>query len=134
MKRISMLVFVVAFVLVGCVAGPAVAPTNGLAQNLVALPEEGRILVLSLVTAAVTWLLLQIAAVLKLDLSGYVQPIVAIISPILVTIIESFLQTIPPAMDNITLTIIHLIVLFVGSLGSFMIFKRASAPKTLLAG
>jgi len=107
--------------------------TNALAQGLVGLPEEGLQLVLFLVTAGVAYLLLQLGVLLGLDLSGYVQPIVAIVAPILVAFIEKYLGMIPPVYDNVVLTIIHLIVLLVGSIGTVLLFKRRSNLKQVYA-
>lgn len=99
----------------------ACAPTvAGLAQ----LPEEGSILVFTLVTAGVTWLLLKLSEWTGKDLGGYANAIATAIAPILVTLIESYLNLIDPIFDNIVLTIIHLIVLLVGSIGTFFLFKR----------
>ena len=103
-----------------------------IAQSLIALPDEASLLIVMLVTSAVAWLLLKLSTLLKFDLGGYVQPIVAVVAPILITLIESYLQLIPPALDNVVLTVIHLIVLLVGSVGAFILFKRR-ASKTLLS-
>lgn len=93
-------------------------------QGLMELPDEGRLLVLMLVTAVVTWLLLKASEFFKKDLSGYSNAIAAAIAPILITLIESWLQLIPPVFDNLVLSIIHLLVLLVGSIGAFFVFKR----------
>ena len=93
-------------------------------QGLMQLPEEGRLLVLMLVTAGVTWLLLKASVVFNIDLSGYANAAAAAIAPILITLIESWLQLIPPIFDNLVLSIIHLIVLAVGSIGAFFLFRR----------
>lgn len=106
---------VMLFTLSAC--APAVA---GLTQ----LPDEGRLLVFTLITAGVTWLLLKISEVTGKDLNGYANAIAAAIAPIFVTLIEDALGTIPPVFDNIVLTVIHLIVLLVGSIGTFFLFKR----------
>jgi len=100
------------------------------AQGLTQLPEEGQLLVLMLVTAGLTWLLLQVSVLLKIDLSGYASPVAAVLAPIIVTIIERYLQLIPSIFDNLVLSIIHLIVLLVGSIGSFFVFRMAKSPKT----
>lgn len=113
------IVIVVSIFLTACAAG-----TAGLQQ----LPDEGRLLVLTLVTAAVTWVLLQLSAVFKIDLSGWANAIAAALAPIIVTVIESYLRLIPPLFDNIVITIIHLIVLLVGSLGTIWIVQRKPAP------
>lgn len=104
--------------------------TFGFAQGLAGLPEEGLQLVLFLVTAVVAYLLLQLGVLLKLDLSGYVQPIVAIVAPILVAFIEKYLGMIPSIYDNVVLTIIHLIVLLVGSVGTVLIANRVRRKET----
>lgn len=113
--RVLPLLLLMSFVFSAC--APAVA---GLAQ----LPDEGSLLVFTLVTAGVTWLLLKLSEVTGRDLGGYANAIATAIAPILVTLIESYLNLIDPIFDNIVLTIIHLIVLLVGSIGTFFLFKR----------
>jgi hypothetical protein len=88
------------------------------------LPDEGRILVLSLVTAGVTWLLLKASDAFNVDLSGHANAVAVALAPIVITLIEAGLRLIPPVFDNIVLTIIHLLVLLVGSIGAFFLFKR----------
>jgi hypothetical protein len=100
------------------------------AQGLAGLPEEGSLLVWTLVTAAVTWALVQIGAALNINLGGYVQPIAAILAPILITLIEKYLALIPSTFDSIALTIIHLIVLAIGSVGTLIILKKVKAKET----
>lgn len=102
----------------------ACAPAAGAVAPLLELPDEGRILVLSLVAAGVTWVLLKLSEVFKIDLSGWANAVAAALAPILITIIESGLQLIPPIFDNLVLSIIHLLVLLVGSLGTFFLVKR----------
>jgi|SRR5688572_8393134 len=113
-RLIPLFVFV-AFVLSAC--SPAVA-------RLQQLPEDGQLLVASLLTAGVTWLLLKASEVFKIDLKGYANAVAAALAPIVITLIESWLQLIPPIFDNIVLSIIHLVVLLVGSIGTFFLFKR----------
>lgn len=98
--------------------------------QFVSLPDEAKLLILSLITAGVTWLLLQLGALLKVDLSGYIQPIAAALAPIVVTVIENYLKLIPPAFDDVVLTIIHLLVLLLGSIGAWMLFKRVKNKET----
>lgn len=129
MKKLTyFLLIVMVLTLAACVAVPAVAPKSAMAQSLVALPDEGRILILTLITSAVTFLLL------KINMGQLTEPIVAILAPILITAVESFLQTIPPVFDNLVLSIIHVIVLGVGSLGAYVVFKRSRTPKSILNG
>lgn len=108
-----------AFVLAGC--APQVA-------QLQQLPEEGSMLVFSLVTAGLTWVLLQLSAVLKVDLSGYANMLASALAPVLVALIESKLQLIPPIFDDIVLSVIHIIVLLAGSLLVFHFVQRKPAP------
>ena len=102
----------------------ACAPAAGAVAPLLELPDEGRLLVLSLVTAGATWVLLKLSDVFKIDLSGWSNAVAAALAPILVTLIEAGLQLIPPILDNLVLSIIHLLVLLVGSLGVFFVAKR----------
>jgi hypothetical protein len=119
MKTLRFILFVLFFTLVLSGCGPP-----GVAGQLMQLPDEGRLLVLSIVTAGVTWLLLKASEVFKIDLKGYSNLVAAALAPIIVTLIEAGLQTIPPIFDNLVLSIIHLIVLLVGSLGTFFLFRR----------
>lgn len=96
---------------------------QGVAQ-LQQLPDDGRNLVFILVTAGVTWLLLKVSELTKVDLSGHAGAVAVAIAPIFVTLIEAGLQLIPPIFDNLVLSIIHLIVLLVGSLGTWFLIKR----------
>jgi hypothetical protein len=126
MKKI-LIAFVFMFALAACVAQPAVTPQSAFAQGLVALPDEAVTLILALVTAGVAWLLL------KINMGQYTQALAAVFAPIIVTAIESFLQTIPPVFDNLVLSIIHILVLLVsGSLGTLILFRRAKTPSRLL--
>ncbi len=102
------------------------APAQGLQQ----LPEEGSLLVLMLVSAAVTWALVELGTVLGIDLGGYVAPIAAVLSPLIITLIEGYLQLIPPIFDNLVLSIIHLIVLAVGSIGTLIAIRRTKEKDT----
>jgi hypothetical protein len=94
------------------------------AAQLAGLPDDAQVLIFSLITAGVTWLLLKASEFFKIDLSGYANAAAAAIAPILIAIIESWLGLIPPVFDNLVLSIIHLIVLLIGSLGAFFLFKR----------
>jgi len=133
MKKLSVrsfvFVFVFALLLVGCVAVPAVAPQSALGQGLIGLPDDAKVLVLSLLTAGIAYLLNRV------NMGQYTQALAAVIAPIIITAIEAGLQTIPSIFDNLILSLIHLIVLFLaGSIGTLVFVKRAKTPKTLLAG
>ena len=118
MKRFFRFLFVSIFVMV------LLSACSPVAQGLIGLPDEGRLLVLILVTAGVTWLLLKASIVFKIDLSGYANAVAVALAPIIITVIEVGLKLIPSAFDNVVLTIIHLLVLLVGSIGTFFLFKR----------
>ena len=94
------------------------------AAQLQQLPDDGRNLVFILATAGVTWLLLKISELTKVDLSGHAGAVAAAVAPVLITLIEAGLQLIPPIFDNLVLSIIHLIVLLVGSLGTWFLIQR----------
>jgi len=110
-------VVVLMFVLLLTACAPAV-------QGLSQLPEEGSLLVLMLITAGVTWVLLKLSEVFHVDLSGWANAVAAALAPIFITLIEAGLKLIPPIFDNLVLSIIHLLVLLAGSVGTFFLFKR----------
>lgn len=110
------------------ILAPGVAVTNAFATNLVALPDDALKLILALVTAGVAWLLL------KVNMGQYTQLLAAAIAPIIIAAIESALGMIDPVFDNLLLSIIHLLVLFIsGSIGTLLLFKRFKQPAQLLA-
>lgn len=118
--------FLAMFLLVA-VALVACAPVS---QGLVALPGEGKTLILTLVSAALTWLLLKVSELLKIDLSGYAAPLAAAVAPLLITIAEFYLGMIPAQYDSLVETIIHFVVLLIGSVGSFVIVGKVKAGQT----
>lgn len=128
MSKIILFVLL-ALLLVGCVAEPAPPANTAIAQTVTQLPEDAGTLIFALVTAVVAWL------GSKLNLGQYTQPLVAVIAPALITLLENFLGTIPTVWDNAVLTILHYIVLFVaGSIGLLVTAKRIKQPTTLLEG
>lgn len=118
MKR-SLKILFVALVLAVLLVACAPANQPGLAANLMQLPDEGRVLIMTLLTAGLTWLLLQIGKVIPVDFSGYGAAVAAALAPIIITAIEYFLQMIPPTYDQLVLTLIHLLVVGLGSVGLF---------------
>ena len=126
MRKILFISVLMALLLASC------APAS---QGLANLPDEGKLLVLTLVTSLLTFLLVALAGKIGWDLGGYVQPLAAVLSPIVITVIESFLIQIPPAYDSFVTTIIHLIVLLFGSVGTVIVirsFKARARMKQLL--
>jgi hypothetical protein len=121
-KRFLILVVVIVgvFVLTAC------SVAQGVTQSLVGLPDDANILIFALVTAGVTWLLLKLSELTHVNLNGYANAIAAALAPVLVTLIEAALKLIPPVFDNLVLSIIHLIVLLISSLGTFFLFKRTA--------
>lgn len=117
--RLFAVVLVLMLIVTAC--APAV-------QGLVALPDEARLLILAAVGAGVTWLLLKLSEVTRIDLKGYAEPVAAALAPILIILLESWLQLIPPVFDNLVLSLIHLLVLLVGSLGAFFLLIKRKAP------
>lgn len=122
-KRLVVPVAVIVLVLLSLV-NQAQSAVQGLAQ----LPDEGRLLVLSLVTAAVTWALLQISKIFGIDFSGYATAIAAVLAPLLITVIEGYLNLIPRIFDNLVLSVIHLLVLLIGSVGALLLLKKKAVP------
>ena len=118
------------FIVLGAVAALVFFPQTG--NSLAKLPDEGGLLLTSLLTAGVGWVLLQLGTSLGVDLKGYIQPVTVVLAPILITIIENYLNLIPSVYDNIVITVIHLIVLAVGMVGWNFLFKRAASPKVVL--
>jgi hypothetical protein len=105
------------------------------AAGLQQLPDEGRILVLELITSGLIVVLLWVGKYIPIDARGYAQAIAAVLSPLAVTGIERYLQLIPPIYDNLVLVIIHYIVLFLGGVATVIVYRRVRdrATKALLS-
>lgn len=133
MKNAFRLLFVAVLVLFTLTACAPLA-ASGTVRGLAGLPEEAKVLILSLITALLTTLFAWIATQFHIDLSGYVEPLALVVSGIVVTFIESQLQLIPPVFDSLVLSVIHILVLI--ATGGFMLLfyrkARARATRTLL--
>jgi hypothetical protein len=121
MKKIVLLFVVVLTMLALTACGVQGAAGTTLTQ----LPDEGVNLIFVLVTAALGWLLAKVPF-----LGSYKEAIAAIAAPIIITFVESWLGTIDPIFDNLVLTLIHALVLFVAALGTIIATKRVSAKET----
>ena len=119
--KILFLFVFVAVLLTAC--APAV-------QGLVGLPDEAKDLIMVLLTSGLTFLLLQLGKLIPIDLSGYGAPLAAALAPIVIAVLEYYLGMIPSTFDSIVLTIIHLIVLLVGSIGTIVVFNRVKRKDT----
>lgn len=95
-----------------------------LINSLVALPDEARILILWLVTSGLTILLVWVGKYIPIDVKGYAQAIAAVLSPLIITAIEHYLQMIPAIYDDLVLVIIHYIVLLFGGVATIVIYRR----------
>jgi len=92
---------------------------------LVALPDDAKLLLSGAVGAAILWLLLWLSTYFKVDLAGYAAPLAALVTPVIVFVIEMGLGFINPSLDALVLTVIHFLVLLMGSLGVFFgLFRR----------
>ncbi len=127
MKNIKGLIILTVAVL-ALVVAPSVAQVQGFGQSLAQLPGDAVRLIGAFVTAGVAWLLL------KVNMGEWTQALAAVIAPIVVAFLERLTGMIPSVYDNLLLSAIHLLVLFLsGSMGVFLVAKRGREPKTLLA-
>lgn len=118
---------ILAVAVLAFVFAPSVPVAQGFGQSLVSLPDDAVQLIGALVTAGIAWLLL------KIDMGQYTQALAAAIAPIVVALLERLTGMIPAVYDNVVLSVIHLIVLFVsGSVGAFLLIKRIRQPNQLL--
>lgn len=89
----------------------------------VVLPEA----FVALITAGVTFLLVQgakeVLSIFKIDLSGYVAAATAITVSIIVAFVNGLLGQIPVAWETIANAILNLLVVLLGTLGPFGIFR-----------
>lgn len=113
--------------LVACAVADPTPPT-ALGQTLVAMPEELNVLIWTLVSAGLTWLLA------KINMGYLTAQIAAIVAPLIVTAVGLFLQTIPSLFDAPLLAFIHFVVVAVGSLGVFVVLKKRVKPTVLPVG
>lgn len=111
------------FLLVAC------APATVGVQSLAQLPDNARMLVLFLLTSAVTWLLRELSLLISrntpIDLTQYAEPIAAALAPLIVSLLEYVLNFIPGQFDSIVLAVINYLVLLIGgAIGMFLFAKR----------
>ena len=95
-------------------------------ETFVALPEELKILLLTVVTVIVTEALKALSGALKFDLSGYAAQVTsAVVAGILVLVSAAF-SHIPPEVAPIANSVLSLIVVLLGSWGTYKLAKQFS--------
>lgn len=114
----------IAPVVILLVAGYAVYANLTAANTLVGVPEEFSGFIVGLIAVGVAWLLQAVLEATGWDFSGYKDQIVAVVSGIVLTLIESWLALIPSIYDEAVLVVLHLIVVVFGLLGFFYVMKR----------
>jgi len=126
MKRSVFLLFVlVAFILAAC--APAMRPA--LSAQFVALPSEGQLLIAALISAAVTWLAVQAGKLAGFDFTSLIAPIVALIVPALVTLVQSGLGMIPDMWAEPINAFVHFLVVLAASLGIYISSAKVKAKQ-----
>ena len=97
-------------------------------QNLIELPDPLKALLLIAITFVVTELLKLLGNAIKLDLSGYAAQIASAIVASILIVVNMLLAKIPLEYEPIVTAVLNLIVVLLGSWGTY-VFYRTIAPK-----
>ena len=96
--------------------------------NFVPLPNELKLIILIFLTGVTTRVLVVLSANLGIDLTQYTDQIAAALAGVVIVLVESYLMLIPPAFDEIMVTVWHLVVLILGALGIVKVLREYRTP------
>ena len=96
--------------------------------SFVPLPVELKVIILILLTGIVAQVLAVLSATFGINLTQYRDQVAAALAGVVIVFIESYLALIPPAFDEIMVTVWHLVVLILGALGVVKILREHRAP------
>lgn len=96
--------------------------------NFVTLPEDAKLLILIGITSLFTGFFGYVFTRWGLDLRGYVAELAAVLAAIIVVVFEFGLKLLAFIPDQILLSIIHLIVLALGGVGTALVLRKFRTP------
>jgi len=99
-------------------------------QSLIELPDPLKALLLIAITFVVTELLKLLGNAIKLDLSGYAAQVASAIVASILVVVNMLLTKIPLEYEPIVTAVLNLIVVLLGSWGSYKVFRQL-APKKI---
>ena len=94
----------------------------------VTLPDDAKLLILTLITSLLTALFAFLLARWGLDLRGYTVELAATLAAVVVTVFEFLLKLLAFIPDQILLTVIHLIVLALAGYGTAWFLGKLRTP------
>jgi len=97
-------------------------------NTLITLPEPLKALLLIGITFIVTELLKLLGNAIKLDLSGYAAQVASAIVASILVVVNMLLTQIPLEYEPIVTAVLNLIVVLLGSWGTY-VFYRTIVPK-----
>jgi len=101
---------------------------NIMVAYFVTLPDDAKMLILVGITSLLTALFGFLFARWGLDLRGYIVELAGVLAAIVVTAFEFGLKLLAFIPDQILLTIIHLIVLALGGVGTALVLRKFRTP------
>ena len=100
-------------------------------QNLIELPEPLKALLLIAVTFVVTQLLKLLGDAIKVDLSGYTAQIASAVVAAVLVVANALLAKIPLEYEPIVTAVLNLVVVLLGSWGSYKLYRQLVPKKVL---
>ena len=100
-------------------------------NTLITLPEPLKALLLIGITFIVTELLKLLGNAIKLDLSGYAAQVASAIVASILVVANMLLAKIPLEYEPIVTAVLNLIVVLLGSWGTYKVFRQLVPRKVL---
>ncbi len=97
-------------------------------QSFVTLPDDAKMLILVGITSLLTAFFGFVLARWGLDLRGFTVELAGVLAAIVVTVFEFLLKLLAFIPDQLLLTIIHLIVLALGGVGTALVLRKFRTP------
>jgi hypothetical protein len=100
-------------------------------NTLITLPDPLKALLLIGITFVVTELLKLLGNAIKVDLSGYVAQVASAIVASILVVVNALLVKIPLEYEPIVTAVLNLVVVLLGSWGTYKVFRQLVPKKVM---
>jgi len=100
-------------------------------NTLITLPDPLKALLLIAITFVVTELLKLLGNAIKVDLSGYTAQIASAVVASILVVVNALFAKIPLEYEPVVTAVLNLIIVLLGSWGTYKVFRQL-VPKKIL--
>jgi FtsH-binding integral membrane protein len=100
-------------------------------NTLITLPDPLKALLLIAITFVVTELLKLLGNAIKVDLSGYTAQIASAVVASILVVVNALFAKIPLEYEPVVTAVLNLIIVLLGSWGTYKVFRQLMPKKIL---